>query len=179
VPYSAGTTAKVAWGLANGSTSEFQAKIKSRAAKRPRRERTPCSEYKYLLQWKDGGPALWSRLLHRDHTVLNQAASSTCLLVRSHNPTEKAIARVIGWANDLQEMQPPVTMWWSLDVSNGDSAVLRIKQQIAEHDKGSKKSCQIRIHTYTQADMLALYPKLNDMLTRMAPLWKRLVGKVS
>eukprot|EP00937_MAST-01D_sp_MAST-1D-sp2_P002112 g2112.t1 len=80
--YAVGTRLTIEWPLSDGSRRWFEARIdaitggrRSRhggdgAAPRSKRRRRASSPFKYLLCWRDGSAARWSRLLHLPHRVL-------------------------------------------------------------------------------------------------------------
>ncbi len=70
-PLPLGTTVRVWWPMTDGTTRSFLATVLDRQAKKPRRERSVISEYRYRLGWAgdDADEPKWTRLRHLHHYV--------------------------------------------------------------------------------------------------------------
>jgi hypothetical protein len=71
--FSVGNRVSVTWPM---ESERVVAQIVSIKARRARRKRTVSSKFQYLLQWDDGTPPRWSRLLHLNPQLLSQNSAA-------------------------------------------------------------------------------------------------------
>lgn len=77
------------------------------------------------------------------------------VLVRSHNPTAAAVARIAEWSGDLAGVR--ISLFVSMDVTHGEDAAERVRAALP---RGS-------VHCYDEAQLLEDYPHLAEVRLSM------------
>jgi len=109
------------------------------------------------------------------------AISHLLVIIRTHDPSEARIHRIIEWARDLK--QAGIDTWVSIDESSAPHKGW-VRSRIEEHLIADlqEEHDLIRFHEYTEADMLREYPVLEELLEKLklerCPWWKRWLRKL-
>ena len=99
-----------------------------------------------------------------DDDSADERRLATAVLVRSHNPTAATICRLAEWHASLSAANVPLHL--SMDVTHGRAAADEVKLALSG----------VRMHTYTEAELMHRYPRLEAVRERMAgeASWKGL-----
>jgi len=103
------------------------------------------------------------------------AHKRAALLVRGHYPTAAAAARVATYASDLQAAPESERwhLWVSLDATKDPAVALRATDMLKDAwaAAGLDRNA-LRLHLYTEADMVSAYPVLDEEMRESAALLK-------
>ena len=106
----------------------------------------------------------------RLHGRGSETAGHTALLLRAHLLTEVQMQRLASYARWCNEARPAVELWVSFDTTAVEGERERVKKALgAEHGLPANA---VNFHEYSTEDMLAKFPGLEDVHTRVFKSWR-------